>query len=191
MVHRFAKRAGIAIGVLVVWFAILFAAIAVVKDRVPVDLPSTEPVIDVGGTYVTASGTWVIEGDRQGIPLQTTKIICEKELRRCSMSTAKVYNDLLMADLDVYDVVSWESGRIVFKDDAPLCASYVFTIDLATRATNGVRRKKATEANSEPCVGLSEELRMSLKGGFEVVRELKDEAYPWFGKLARAPLMLF
>lgn len=141
---------------------------------------------------MTTSGTWVIEGQKQGYPLQTTTIKCEKELMRCAASTAMVLADeYLSADLDFYEVVSWENSRIVFVDDAPLCTSYVFTIDLATKSTNAIRRKKTAPADIERCAAvIHEELRMSLKDGFETARELRDEAYPWFGKLARAPLNL-
>jgi hypothetical protein len=77
MRQRILRAVGILLGALVLWIALLFAAGAVVDSRVPIDLPPLSNVNVVNDRYVSAKGTWVIDGERQAAPLQTTEIICE------------------------------------------------------------------------------------------------------------------
>jgi hypothetical protein len=191
MRQRILRVVGILFGVLILWIAILFAAGAVVESRVPVDLPAFSNVRAVNNSYVSAKGTWVIEGDSQASPLQTTKIICEREFMRCTSATAQVNERSLHVNVDIYEVVSWEKTRIVFVDSAPTCTNYVFTIDLSTKAVSGLRKKKPSgESAPSDCNTLDKELRLSLRAGFKVSQSLKDEALPWFGQLAVSPLKL-
>lgn len=74
-------------GVIVLWICTIVLSSGVVKDRVPVNL-SRASVMAIGDSYVVAEGTWVIEGERQAFPLQTTTIKCEKELSRFTMRRA-------------------------------------------------------------------------------------------------------
>lgn len=178
-------------GVLALWIALLFAAGAVVESRVPVDLSPFSNVIVVDDSYVSAKGTWVIEGDRQAYPLQTTEIICERELMRCTSATAQITGRSLSVNVDTYEVASWEKTRIVFVNTAPTCANYIFTIDFPTKAVSGLRKKKSSGPSvPADCNTLDKELRLSLRTGFDVSQSLKDEALPWFGHLVFSPFIL-
>ena len=176
-----------------IWVATILVATAVVKSRVPVSLSPMSHVFSIQENYAWATGTWVIEGQKQAFPLQTTQIRCEKEMRRCTAGTAIVMvGDQLNVDVSVHEVISWEKSRIVFVDDSPKCVQYVYTIDLVTKVANGVRRKRqGTQDDSANCAAFEQELQLSLKGGFREVFALENEAMPWFGKLALAPLKLF
>ena len=61
---------------LVAWIATLLSG-GVVASRVPVSLRCGANAEQVGD-YVFASGTWVIEGDKQTFPLQTAEIQCDR-----------------------------------------------------------------------------------------------------------------
>ena len=61
---------------LVAWIATLLLSDVVVASRVPVSLRCGANAEQVGD-YVFASGTWVIEGDKQTFPLQTTEMQCD------------------------------------------------------------------------------------------------------------------
>jgi hypothetical protein len=189
---RIFRYLAIAIMALLGWVASLFIAGAVIESRVPVTLPASTEVIQLGDGYAKASGTWVIDGDKQGFPLQTTEITCERELKRCTSATAQIMlGKQLAANLDSYEITSWEKGRIVFFDDSPNCVSYVFTIDLASKSVAGVRRPKpsATAAIGD-CSVFSKELRLYLRNGSDVAKQLRDEAVPWFGHLVFSPFKL-
>jgi hypothetical protein len=192
MRSRILRYGAIAVGVLVLWIALLFLAGAVMQSRVPVNLPYFSGVTPIMDGYVKATGTWVIDGDQQGFPLQTTEISCERELKRCTSATAEVMlGNQLTVHLDVYDIASWEKSRVVFVDDAPTCVSYVFTLDLASKSVAGVRRKKATEGGTPTdCAAFHKELRLYLRQGTEVTKRLQDDAVPWFGHIVFAPFKL-
>jgi hypothetical protein len=176
--------------VVVFWVGTVLAAIVVAKSRVPVNLPVWDSVSALGDSHAVAKGTWVIESQQQAFPLQTTDIQCEKELRRCTMATATVMSgDQLNLNVDFYEVISWDKSRIVFVNETPLCVRYIYTIDLATKATNAIRSKRASKGAD--CAAIDQELRLSLKNGFHEGLKLQEEAMPWFGKLALAPLRLF
>jgi hypothetical protein len=109
----------------VAWIAALLLSGVVVASRVPVSLPYGISV-DRVGDYVFVSGTWVIDGDKQGFPLQTTEIQCDRTLLRCSSATAQIgYGGQLTTMLGHYQVVEWGADRVVFVYTSPLCVSYV------------------------------------------------------------------
>lgn len=192
MFRKLLKWGCIGIGIVATWIVVIFVASAVVKSRVPVSLSPGAAVYNFGGNLATADGTWVIKGDKQVYPLQTSKITCEKELSRCTSSTAMVMGgDQLTVDIDFYNIISWEKSRIVFVDDAPTCVQYIYTIDLVTKVANGVRQKRKNAANEGPdCSVFAKELHLSLKSGFHEVMALEKDAMPWFGLMAVAPLKL-
>jgi hypothetical protein len=179
-------------GLLALWVATALVAGAVMQSRVPVSLPPFMSVEAVGDQYALAQGTWVIEGQKQAFPLQATEIRCERPLGRCSSATAQVMlGDQMHADLGLYEIVTWEKSRIVYVDDSPLCVRYVYTIDLVSKSVNGVRTKRPQASPSAgTCGSYDEELRLSLKGGFEVTNALQHDAMPWFGEVAFAPFKL-
>ena len=77
-------------GIVAIWIAVAVLAGTIAQLRVPVNLTTYSGVTSVSDGYVKAAGTWVIEGDRQGFPLQTTEITCKRELKRCSSATAQI-----------------------------------------------------------------------------------------------------
>ena len=193
MRHRVIRTVIVFLGILILWIALMFLAGAVTQSRVPVNLAPFSSVTPLLDGYVNATGTWVIEGDNQGFPLQSTEIHCERELKRCTSATAQVMMGTQMyAHLDTYEIVSWEKTRVVFVDTSPSCVSYIYTIDLATKSVSGVRKKKpnATGALGD-CSTYDKELRLSLRGGLEVTKKLQDEALPWFGHIVFAPFKIF
>lgn len=183
---------GVLFGLLFLWVGIVFLASAVVKSRVPVSLPPFANVFPLGDEYITAIGTWVIEGQKQAFPLQTTQIHCEKELRRCTTSTAQVMlGDQMHVDVRFYEIIEWGKAHVVFVDDAPSCVRYIYTIDLITKAVNAVRQKhEKPRGGAASCDGMERQLRLTLRGGFEVWNALQEDAIPWFGQIALAPLKL-
>jgi hypothetical protein len=192
MRQRILRAVAILLGLLVIWIASMFLAGAVMQSRVPVNLAPFSSVTVLSDGYVNATGTWVVEGDSQGFPLQTTELSCERELKRCTSATAQLMLGAQMrVHLDTYEVVNWEKTRIVFVDTAPSCVNYVYTIDLATKAVSSVRTRKpnATGVLGD-CATYDKELRLSLRGGLEVTKKLQDEALPWFGHLVFAPFKL-
>jgi hypothetical protein len=87
--------------------------------------------------------------------------------------------------------VSFSRQRRHFVDSAPICANYIFTIDVSTKAVSGLRKNKPSgQSVPSHCNTLDKELRLSLLAGFNVSQSLKDEALPWFGHLAVSPFKL-
>ena len=134
-----------------------------------------------------------IEDEKQAFPLQTTQIRCEKQLRRCTSATAQVMSGNQMTlDVGFYGIVEWGKSRIVFIDDSPVCVRYIYTIDLLTKSANAVRQKRdRPSTGNASCEGLEKQLRLTLRRGFEVWSALEQDALPWFGRLALAPLKVF
>jgi hypothetical protein len=124
--------------------AVLFGTLTVlnlyVDTQVPVALGLRALVIKTGEDFVTAEGTWTRSGETLGssigFPLQTSRIQCNRQERRCTEARASVSGNTLVSELILYDVESWTPNSIVFRYDAP-CATEVFTIDLNTEAVSG------------------------------------------------------
>jgi hypothetical protein len=96
--------------------------IFVISQQVPVKLPFGGSVYinswDQG--YVSAQGTWIIEGTNQAFPVQFTKITCVKEDKSCTSAQAEIsFGSMLNVDLTFYDVLQWDETTIIFNDTSP------------------------------------------------------------------------
>jgi hypothetical protein len=195
----FAKRSktfvviGTLLGALTLWFALMFIAATIAQFRVPVNLPPLYISSGFTETHATVKGTWVTEGQRQAFPLQTTQIYCERELKRCTTATAQVMlGEQMYAHLDMFEILSWDKNLIVFLDNSPRCVSYTYTINFAGNSVTGIRKKKQKSVSTpDDCASLDQEIRLSLRGGFEISNSLRKEAMPWFGRFVFAPFEMF
>ena len=180
------------IGAFLLWILVALLAGTVAQLRVPVNLSSISEVRYVSDGFVRASGTWVIEGEAQAFPLQTTEIWCERDIKRCTSATAQVMSgEQMLVHLDFFDVVAWEKTRVVFSNDSPGCVDYIHTIDLVTKTATALRRKKLDQSKAiGDCSALVPELRVTLRKGSDVVTKTRNDALPWFGELVFAPLKL-
>lgn len=95
---------------------------------------------------------------------------------------------MLDATLEDFDLVEWSPTRVVFVNEAPLCAKYTYTIDTATKRVTGLRTRKAPQGNSNMCNDLTPELRPTLVDGYKVHMQEVDAAQPWFGPIVLQPL---
>jgi len=172
------------------WVGIVYVADLVAKSRVPVYL-NFAAFSDSPG-YVLARGTWTIEGDEQAFPLQTTEIACRKDTRSCVIATAEVsFGRILTVTAETLPITEWTKTQVVFTDDFPRCVNYVYTLDLATKTANGVRRKNGTDNYAGiDCDKLAGDLRLTLRDGFPFSTKLERDALPWFGRVALAPVSL-
>jgi hypothetical protein len=181
----------VVVAIFVLWVVAVALSSLVVASRVPVSLTPTFSVNQFGGD-VAAQGTWVIEGQQQAFPLQTSKVHCSAAAKVCRSATASVgYGDQLRVDMDVYDIVEWGQSRIVYVDEAPACTHYVYTIDLLTKTVHGIRhRREKPTFGDQSCEEFDKELRLSLKDGFGVWWSLRQTAEPWFGQVVSGPFRL-
>lgn len=169
------------------WIAVITVGEAVVKQRVPVSLPS----LFVSGTseYATAAGTWIIEGERAAFPLQTTKIECVRSEQVCHVATAEVsFGGMMHVGLAQMPVREWGRTAITFSDSGGTCVSYTYTLNLHSKSVVGHRTRKQT---AEPvCQGFAGELRLRLEDGFVVWGKEQEHARPWFERLALTPIFI-
>lgn len=183
------------VGLLTVWLGVIYAADLIAQSRVPVALSQYSAVRDYSSSgFAFAEGTWVIDGEAQAFPLQTTKIMCRKDSAECVIATAEVsFGKILQVNVSTLPISQWTTTQVVFADDSPgSCADYVYTLDLATKTANGVRHaKRGKDVAGIDCGGPASELRLNLTDGFKVAYKLRQDALPWFGRLAVAPLRLF
>jgi hypothetical protein len=73
-------------------------------------------VIKTGENLVTVEGTWTrtdLTNDTIANPLQTSKIECNKDEKRCIEALASVSESTLMSEVVEYDIQSWTPDAIV------------------------------------------------------------------------------
>lgn len=169
----------------VVAFGVITALNLYVDTLVPVTLGYRAIVVEgPGGVIVEATGTWTregaTEGSKVGFPLQTSRILCNQQQRRCTEARASVsFGNLLVADLVEYEIESWSDTTIVFKDEN-LCGSTVFTIDRKTESVNGVGH--LTNMDTDYCKRFfatrENTWTFRLTDGFKVYWEQRQKARP-------------
>jgi hypothetical protein len=181
------KRTFVVFSVLASAATVLFGLVVIlnlyVDALVPVGLPPGGPaVIKTGENLVTVEGTWTRTGPTAdsslAYPLQTSRIECNKEERRCTEARASVAGSVLTADLTDYDVESWTDAAIILRNAYP-CATEVFTIDLNTDAVTGAGHP--TNQDSDYCRvygGKEKSWTYQLTDGFKVYWEQRQKARP-------------
>jgi hypothetical protein len=142
------KKSFVVLSTVVTAAAALFILMVVmnmyVDTLVPVSIGYKAMVMKTGDSYVTAMGTWtragMTAGSSIGVPLQTSRINCNRQERRCTEAKASVSGGTLTSELVQYDIESWSDTTIVFKNEDD-CYAEVFTIDLGTSSVNGAGRQ--------------------------------------------------
>jgi hypothetical protein len=125
--------------------------------------------------YINATGTWVIENDRQAFPVQYTDLTCYLPDKQCRSATGEiVFSDTLSVSTELYDIVRWTADTIIFTTTSAMCVDYTYTISRTNQRVVGTRSPKK---NRDPiCVGGADTLQLSLSDGSKVTQQLESEA---------------
>jgi hypothetical protein len=128
------------------WYIIASIHFVSIWSKVPVDILSQGSVYTGGWDqgFVTASGTWVLDGEKHAFPINMSEIQCFKENSRCYAAGARLSNNYLVAELDFYNVTKWDNSTLEFVTDAR-CVSYVYVINRNTEKLTGRRVAKTTD----------------------------------------------
>jgi hypothetical protein len=125
--------------------------------------------------YVSAKGTWVIVGEKSGLPLQTTEINCHKDLGLCFESTAilNVENSFLSVSPNHYKIERWDRHEILTKpDNSAQCVRYTMRIGRLKKSATGLRLRTN---DKRECKDFSPELHLKLVDGLEVMKQVRTE----------------
>lgn len=159
---------------------IFLAAFLRISSAVPVALPSMSvSIFSWNSGYVIAQGTWTIDDDRQAFPLQTSKIICDRDRRTCTNTQAEIsFGDTLWLEVFHYDIVKWDDSTLIFKSDHR-CLEYIYTISRANERVIGTRiNKRQTDQEIAECLAFNNRpLHLTLKDGGVVTRGIINEEW--------------
>jgi len=157
-------------------------------DYGPVNLPRLFVFLDLWQSgYVSAKGTWILTGEKMGLPEQTTHIQCFRDRRVCIEATALIEgsgkNRLLTLDSDEYEIERWDDYEIVTKPKQFGCVRYIRRFNRIQKSVTGLR---STTSTDELCkVVETKELHTTLSDGFKVYWELYENSKKALRKLIR------
>jgi hypothetical protein len=140
----------------------------------PVILQSKHVSIDLWDRgYVLAQGTWVIAGEAQAWPEQTSTLKCDRALGTCSEATAVVSRGearVLSVDLDTYEIERWDQQEIVTKPLERGCARYVRRFNRVQQSVSGIR---STISRQGSCASVDNgDKFLVLTNGIEVYSQI-------------------
>ncbi|HNP29979.1 MAG TPA: peptidoglycan-binding domain-containing protein [Nitrospirales bacterium] len=133
------------------------------------------------GQWVEVQGSWMLKEGNTDDVLQTSRITCMREFKRCIDSTASLINGSvpqLKVHTHVYDIKEWDDAKIVSAPyDGEACAVSILRISrnppLATRFLS-------LQNNPGPCAKVQDEDRQYvLEDGpkiYQILRSQKAEA---------------
>lgn len=133
------------------------------------------------GQWVEVQGSWMLkEGNTDDI-LQTSRITCMREFKRCIDSTAYLVNTTvpqLKVHTHVYDIKEWDDSAIVSEPyDGERCAVSVLRL---SRNPPLVTRFVSLQSKPGPCAKVKDEDRQYIleDGGkiYQILRNQKTEA---------------
>jgi len=163
------------------------------SSKVPVSLHGDGRVYLGGwdGGYVSAQGTWTIEGQDHAFPLNTSEISCVRADGFCYEAEARLSDGYLSAEFVRHKIINWDDGTLEFGSERA-CVSYVYVINRSTERLTGRRLKKSTTDESCRIVTLEPDLRLSFVNGFNLVRNLAQQHAPTsYSLLAAAAWLIF
>ena len=122
MLKKLIKVLGIVALTVVGLLGIAAIHLAVVTQRVPVGLDflanGMVSVNNWDNGFVHARGTWVIDGERSGTPLNTVDIKCFRDQKHCYVAEAHVSNGRLNAYGELYEITRWDATTLEYQTDA-------------------------------------------------------------------------
>ncbi len=138
--------------------------------------------------YVSAEGTFVIEGEKQGMPLQTSKITCWRSWNACVEATASIFPSdwsIINVDMDFHEIERWDEHEIVTKPDDKLCVRYSMRI---SRMQKSVAKLRSTIDQGPACKGIVEnrDFEINLVGGSEAEKGLDEQKLKKLRELIKA-----
>jgi len=163
--------AGAVVGFVTAMSGVLTVFNLYVDAKIPVVLGYGAFVTEVGNNLVSATGTWTLQPPaKMDAPLQTSRINCYRERRRCTEAKAYVTSGkFLAADLTEYEIELWTDAVIVFKN-RDYCVSTVITIDRRIKTVSGVGR--FTNLDTRVCEGATDKgWTLYLTDGYKVYWE--------------------
>jgi hypothetical protein len=169
--------------------AILAAHIGYIATKVPVSILGDGSVNLYGWDqgFVSARGTWAMEGHDHALPLNMSDIRCVRAEEVCYVAEAHLDDGYLNAQLEIYHVEKWDSSTLEFGTDAA-CVTYAYVVSRSTEKLTGRRLKKATTDPICKSIVIEPDVKLAFVNGLSVVRSLQDQHAPTFFSIAAATL---
>ena len=149
---------------------VLILSQLILKNSVPVMLSNNTKfnMIDSEIGILNYEGTWVIENEEHGTPLNSSNISCTKQTGKCTESRAYIFNNSLFVKSDTHQILSWDSNFIVFQNDFAICATYIYTIDIQKSELSGIKKIKNTDKEICSNGKAGNNLKLKLVDGYDV-----------------------
>lgn len=133
------------------------------------------------GQWVEVQGSWMLKEGNTDDVLQTSRITCMREFKRCIDSTASLVNanvPQLKVHTHVYDIQEWDDANIVSAPyDGEACAVSILRI---SRNPQLVTRFVSLQGKPGPCAKVqAEDRQYVLEDGpkiYQILRMQKAEA---------------
>jgi len=109
-----------------------------------------------GADFVSAEGTWILEGDEIAFPINTSQINCSLADNECLVIQANIWipslgeaDDSYSLDLssNTYTIVSWTDNEVVARSRSA-CRTMILTINSAAREVYEITRNNS---DAESC----------------------------------------
>ena len=184
------RKLFIGAGIAFVGLALFVVAVAIsnwmIQDRVPVMLHNNL-AIHGNTNYAVATGTMVIEGERGAMPLQTSEIKCYAYAKQCMVAQAMITPQKgLYVMVDSYPVIEWTDSHLVFGE-AATCVTNTYTVNWVSKSVTGLRIRNKNPKQGVDCSAIvHDELRVTMRDGFDVWQEENVRAQPAFIKAMSA-----
>lgn len=134
------------------------------------------------GGYVSAQGTWVLEGERHASPINVSDINCFRSRELCHIAEARMTdfsgNALSVIQYDL-PITRWDSSTLEFEEDAR-CLRTTYVINRTTQKLIYRRMRKQDVDDDEACdvYRIKPDLSASLVDGFDELQDFKEERLP-------------
>jgi hypothetical protein len=154
------SKARIAVELLLASAVLVLASVVVLKSKEVSSPFLPHFVFSHDGTKGTfyGQGTWQLEDDESGLPIQSTTMRCYRQLMSCDEATVVISDNLMLPiEINTLKVQQWTADSIIVRGPTVICAEETYTIDLRTEFITGIATRKSACADEK---GWPRRLRM-------------------------------
>jgi len=103
--------------------------------------------------YVSAEGSWILDGEEIAFPINLSKVICKQETKTCLVISADVWTppfdegddaSQLSLDEEYYEIISWGKTEVVSQNEGR-CRKTIMTINTNSKEVIQVTHNNETE----------------------------------------------
>lgn len=127
-------------------------------------LPSYAFYYNEDAGLLSVRGTWTLQDEKMGFPIQTTTLQCQRSAGNCFETTAVIVKGKYVMPLELVQlpVLSWQNKLVVVEGASAVCTATKYFLNIENEQVTGLRTKKENTLAGECDVAEDQPIKMLM-----------------------------